>query len=111
VRECLEAPGIDIIGRQRERIATVARLDDRRAEQLPQPQHVILQQLGRRARRSIAPDGVYEYLGTDRVADAQREHNEKCTLSRAPDRDDSIRIDDLKRTENPHLHRAETVLR
>ena len=66
----LEAPGVDLVGRDDEPVALRGRLDGVRAQRLAQPQDATLQGLVRRGRRGLAPHGVGQLVGADHATEA-----------------------------------------
>ena len=67
-----------------ERVAGRCELDRVRAEQLAQPRHIGLHDLGRARRRLVLPQHVLNHREPDRASNMQREQRQKRPLLRRP---------------------------
>ena len=106
----LEPRGID-------RQALAERVSERRgadglgAEHLAHAQHVVLELLGRRARRPLTPQRVDKGVRAQRVAPTHAEGDEQRPIPPAADRDRAPPVEHLQRPQHPQLHAAERYSR
>ena len=105
--ETLEADDVEIVGRDRERVAGIGRHDLRRTERPPQLRHRRLERVGRIARRRVAPQVGDEAFGAHRLAAVQRQdRNERAQLHPADRHRRPVVGHGLELAEQTHLHRA-----
>ena len=102
----LEAHGVDLLGREVERIAGGQRRNRLAAELLPQLRHVVLERVGRAAGRLLPPEILDERVLGNRPPDPQRECREQGARLLAVRRQDMLAVDDVELTEQSDLEHA-----
>ena len=65
----------------------------------PQLADVVLQDLGRRGRRRLTPEGIDQPLARDRLVAVQQQEDEDAALPALAELDGAIPVGDLKRSE------------
>ena len=102
----LEAHGVDLLGREVERIAGGQRRNRLAAELLSQLRHVVLERVGRAAGRLLPPEILDERVLGNRPPDPQRECREQGARFLAVRRQDLLAVDDVELTEQSDLEHA-----
>jgi hypothetical protein len=102
---------VDVRGVGMDRVAPRAMHDPLGPEDLPEVLHVCLERLSRRGGRIVAPDGVDQPLGRDDPTPFEQEVRHDDALLRAAERDASVALVHLERSEEQELHRWTVVRR
>ena len=102
----LEAHGVDLLGREVERIAGGQRRNRLAAELLSQLRHVVLERVGRSAGRLLPPEVLDESVLGNRPPDPQRECREQGARFLAVRGQDLLAVDDVELTEQSDLEHA-----
>ena len=93
----LEAPRVELLRVELERVAVLAGGDLLAAPQRPpQPRDVDLDGLGRRRRRLLAPQLIHQAVTAERLPGVQEQHRQERPLPRAADRHHTVAVDDLQ---------------
>src|SRR5207244_11956446 len=81
--EVLEAPCVHCVGWRGEPVAGCPGLDRGGTQHLAQPEHVVLEGLGRRAGWVVTPERGEEAVGAADLAGAEDQSREQCALTSA----------------------------
>jgi hypothetical protein len=101
--ELLEAGDVDLLRRDRQLVAAVARLDHVTADQLAQLRHVVLERVHRAPRRVLPPDELDEQVLRHVPPGPQCEHGEERTRLLPVRREHALALDDLQRAQQADL--------
>ena len=108
--EVLEPHDVDVVGRERERVAGIGRDDRSRAERPPQVGDQGLQGICRISRRVVTPQRVDQPLGAHGFAAVERQQRKQGALSAAADRQHGTVVGDcLQLSEQAQFHLMATV--
>ena len=88
-----------------EDIAGRTRLQNIRAQHLPELTDAVLKRCHRRLRRALAPEEVDKSIGRDDTARRESENREQRALPLTPERDRAGLVRDLERPEYPEIER------
>jgi hypothetical protein len=103
-QQALELDQVQLPWLDAQQVARRARQQHACRQHLPQPRHVVLNELRRPCRRCLTPQLVHEPIAGHDLVRVQEEHRQQRPLLRRPQLDQHAPLGDLERPEDPELH-------